>query len=144
MSKEDDPFDLQRFVEAQAPVLAAVRSELRAGRKRTHWMWFVFPQLAGLGASVMSRRYAVGSLAEAGAYLAHPALGRNLRECVGLVLASGQPVADIFGYPDADKFRSCVTLFALASPDEPLFAEALKGLCGGEPDLRTIALLRKE
>ena len=140
MPADTDPFDLQRFVDAQAPRLDAVRSELSAGRKRTHWMWFVFPQIAGLGASAMSQRYAIRSLAEARAYLAHPVLGPVLHECVGLVLAAGVPIAEVFGYPDADKFRSCLTLFLLAAPGDPVFAKALRDVCRGEPDARTIAL----
>jgi len=143
MTAKDDPFDLKRFLDAQAPVLDAVRRELDAGRKRTHWMWFVFPQFAGLGMSAMSQHYAIRSLAEARAYLAHPVLGPRLRDCVALVLAVGdRPVADIFGYPDTDKFRSCLTLFSLAAPDERLFEKALAVCFAGEPDPRTIALAR--
>ena len=143
MPAEADPFDLQRFVDAQAPVLDAVREELRFGRKRTHWMWFVFPQFAGLGASAMSMAYALGSLAEARAYLAHPVLGPRLRECVGLVLSTDRSIGEIFGHPDADKLRSCLTLFAQAAPYEPLYAHALKERFGGEPDRKTIELLRR-
>ena len=113
-----DPFDLQRFVDAQRPVIDAVRRELADGRKRTHWMWFVFPQFAGLGASPTSRRYAIGSIDEARAYLAHPVLGSRLVECVELVNGvEGRTVLEIFGSPDDMKFRSCLTLFELVSDD---------------------------
>ena len=142
MTPQDDPFDLQRFVDAQAPVLEAVKRELAAGRKRTHWMWFVFPQLTGLGVSAMAQHYAIRSLAEARAYLAHPVLGPRLRDWVALVIAVGdRPVDDIFVYPDTDKFRSCLTLFALAAPQETRFEKALDACFGGERDRRTIALL---
>lgn len=110
----DDPFDLQRFVDAQTPVYATVLRELRAGRKTAHWIWFIFPQAAGLGRSPMSERYAIGSLNEARAYLAHPVLGPRLHECVALVRAheaADVPLEDIFGELDAMKFRSCVELF---------------------------------
>jgi uncharacterized protein (DUF1810 family) len=110
----DDPFDLQRFVDAQAPVYAQVLAELKAGRKESHWMWFVFPQAAGLGRSAMSERYAIRSADEARAYLAHPILGPRLRECMALVevaLARGRTVEEIFGAVDAMKYRSCVELF---------------------------------
>ena len=111
----DDPFDLQRFVDAQAPVYARVVAELRAGRKESHWMWFVFPQAAGLGRSAMSERYAIRSADETRAYLAHPILGARLRECMALVeaaLARGRTAEEIFGAVDAMKWRSCVELFA--------------------------------
>lgn len=121
-----DPFRLQRFVDAQAPVFDEVRAELRAGRKRGHWMWFVFPQISGLGASPTADRYAVSSLAEAEAYLAHPLLGPRLRECTELVRAiEGRAVREIFGYPDDLKFRSSITLFAHATHDSTLFTEAI-------------------
>lgn len=121
-----DPYNLQRFVDAQEPIYEQARAELRAGRKRGHWMWFVFPQLAGLGASPMAQRYAISSLAEAAAYLDHSLLGRRLRECTLLVIAvEGRPIRKIFGYPDDLKFRSSMTLFARAAPDSRLFAEAI-------------------
>ena len=139
--EQQDPFDLQRFVTAQAPVLDAVLAELRAGRKRSHWMWFVFPQLRGLGTSSMAHRYGIASLAEARAYLAHPLLGPRLRECCELVLhVQGRTAHDIFGSPDDLKFRSCITLFGLAAPGEPLFAQLLDKQYGGMPDPRTVAL----
>ena len=120
------PFDLDRFVLAQEPVIAQVRAELKAGRKATHWMWFVFPQLAGLGFSHRAQLYAIASLDEAKAYLAHPVLGRRLVECTDLVNAvEGLSAHDIFGSPDDLKFHSSMTLFSLADPDEPAFGTAL-------------------
>ena len=133
--------DLQRFVDAQQGVIDAVRDELRAGRKRSHWMWFVFPQLQGLGSSAMARHYGIASLEEARAYLAHPVLGPRLRECCELVLAVPEGSAhDILGSPDDLKFRSCLTLFALAAPQEAVFRDALQRFYGGERDARTEAL----
>ena len=111
----DDPYNLARFVAAQAEVYARVRAELGAGEKRSHWMWFIFPQLAGLGRSATARLYAISSLAEARAYLAHPLLGARLRECTRLVNeVTGRSAAQIFGFPDELKFHSCMTLFAHA------------------------------
>jgi uncharacterized protein (DUF1810 family) len=134
----DDPFDLQRFVAAQAPVYAQVAAELAAGRKRSHWMWFVFPQLKGLGRSAMAQHYGIASPAEARAYWAHPLLGPRLAQCIGLVLAiDGRSVHEIFGSPDDLKFRSCMTLFAQAT-GEPLFTRALEKYFGGEADPRTV------
>lgn len=136
----DDPYDLQRFVDAQEPVLARVLAELRAGRKQSHWMWFVFPQVSGLGGSAMAVRYAISSLAEAAAYAAHPLLGPRLRECARLVAqVEGSGVEEIFGYPDDLKFRSSMTLFARAAPGEPLFAQCLQKYFEGEPDPATLA-----
>lgn len=136
-----DPFELERFVAAQAPVIDDVRRELRAGRKRSHWMWFVFPQLRGLGTSAMAQHYGIASLAEARAYLAHPVLGERLRECCQLMLAVPDRSAhEILGSPDDLKFRSCVTLFGLAAPGEALFRRCLDRFHGGEPDPRTLAL----
>lgn len=138
-----DPFRLARFVEAQAPVMAQVRAELGSGRKRSHWMWFVFPQLRGLGASATAQRYGIGSLAEAEAYLAHPLLGRRLVECTELVDAiEGRSIHDIFGAPDDLKFRSSMTLFASARPATAAFSAALEKHFGGVPDPRTAELLR--
>ncbi len=138
----DDPFDLQRFVRAQDPVYPRVLDELRRGRKTTHWMWYVFPQLAGLGHSPMAVRYAIGSRAEAAAYLGHPILGARLRECTALVLAAeGRTIADIFGPPDDLKFRSCMTLFAEVAGDKQLFRDALQKYFAGAPDRRTLDLL---
>ena len=137
-----DPFDLHRFVEAQEPVWNAVRGELRHGRKRTHWMWFVFPQLAGLGHSAMARRYAIGSLAEARAYLAHPVLGPRLLETTGLVNAvPGRSAQEILGSPDDLKFHSCVTLFARAAPEPAVFQAALAKYFAGQADAQTLSRL---
>jgi uncharacterized protein (DUF1810 family) len=137
-----DPFDLQRFIEAQAPVYAQVCAELRAGRKTSHWMWFVFPQLAGLGHSTMAARYAISSRDEARAYLAHPVLGPRLRACTGLVLeAEGLSAYDIFGRPDELKFQSSMTLFAAVANDPEIFATALTKYFGGRRDARTLELL---
>ena len=137
-----DRFDLQRFVDAQAPVYPQVLAELRVGRKASHWMWFVFPQLAGLGTSAMARRYAISSLDEASAYLAHPVLGTRLRECSELVLQAALPdIHRIFGSPDDLKFRSCMTLFQRAAPQEPVFGACVARYFGGQPDARTLALL---
>jgi uncharacterized protein (DUF1810 family) len=128
MTPQDDPFNLRRFVEAQDKAMDAVRRELRAGRKSSHWMWFVFPQIAGLGFSPTADFYAIHSLAEARAFLAHPVLGARLRECAELVNACGSgDLMRIFGDPDRLKFRSCMTLFAAVAPSEPVFALALHG-----------------
>jgi uncharacterized protein (DUF1810 family) len=137
----DDPYHLDRFVTAQEPVIATVVDELRAGHKRSHWMWFVFPQLRGLGTSSMAQLFGIGSLAEAQAYLAHPVLGARLRECCTLILQVPQRSArEILGSPDDLKFRSCLTLFWLAEPQEPLFRACLDRFYRGEPDPRTLAL----
>jgi uncharacterized protein (DUF1810 family) len=131
----DDPYDLDRFVEAQEPVIAAALAELRRGRKESHWMWFVFPQIAGLGRSPTAKLYAIRSLAEARAYLAHPVLGARLREGVALLLGiEGRGATAILGPVDAAKLRSCLTLFAAADPDEALFPAALAKYFGGQPD----------
>ncbi len=137
-----DAYDLGRFVAAQEGVYPQALAELRAGEKRSHWMWFIFPQIAGLGSSPMAQRYALGSLAEARAYLAHPTLGARLRACTTAVNAvSGRSAHAIFGSPDDVKFRSSLTLFSAAAPDEPLFAEALARYFSAEPDPRTLAKL---
>jgi uncharacterized protein (DUF1810 family) len=141
-----DEYDLDRFVTAQGPVLAQARQELAAGRKRSHWMWFVFPQLAGLGHSAMARQYAISSLAEARAYLEHPVLGPRLIELTRLVnqvngQVNGQSIHDIFGSPDDLKFHSSMTLFAQTRPDEPLFREALDKYFGGVMDKSTLEKL---
>src|SRR5574337_737403 len=133
---------LERFVEAQDPIYAEVLDELRRGRKVSHWMWFVFPQLRGLGHSPMAQAYAIDSLPEARAYLAQPTLGSRLRECAGLVLTAEAPSAEsIFGSIDALKLRSSMTLFARAEPDEPLFGSVLDRYFDGRPDPLTEALL---
>jgi uncharacterized protein (DUF1810 family) len=137
-----DRFDLDRFVRAQEPIIAQVRAELKAGRKTTHWMWFVFPQLAGLGFSHRAQFYGIASLEEAKAYLAHPMLGPRLAECTRLVNAvEGMSAHDIFGSPDNMKFHSSMTLFALAGPDEPAFGAALEKYFEGRKDGRTLELL---
>ncbi|MGH9008024.1 MAG: DUF1810 domain-containing protein [Acidimicrobiales bacterium] len=136
-------FGLERFVEAQDHgTYARAVAELRGGRKRTHWMWFVFPQIAGLGSSAMARRFAISGLAEARAYLAHPVLGPRLRECVSVVAQLGvdDPVA-VLGPVDALKLRSSMTLFQAAAPEEPVFASVLDRLYGAEPDPATLARL---
>ena len=138
-----DPYDLQRFVDAQAPVYAAVLAELRAAHKRSHWMWFIFPQLSGLGRSSMAQRYAIASLAEARAYLAHPLLGARLRACAALVeRAQGRSAHAIFGDPDDLKLHSSLTLFAEAAPGEAVFGACLVRYFGGRPDPATLALLK--
>jgi uncharacterized protein (DUF1810 family) len=138
----NDPYDLQRFVDAQDQdaVFEKVRAELRAGHKRSHWMWFVFPQISGLGGSPMAARYAISSPAEAAAYLDHPVLGSRLRECTRLATAIEDRTArEIFGYPDDLKFRSSMTLFAHATPDNNVFIEAVDKYFGGEFDPLTLS-----
>ena len=137
-----DDVDLDRFTAVQDPVYDAVRAELSAGRKRTHWMWFVFPQIHGLGTSTMARAYAIGSLREARAYLDHDVLGMRLCECTELVLRCGVRDAHrIFGSPDDLKFRSSMTLFAVASRRAPPFTTALSVFFEGGDDAQTIARL---
>jgi uncharacterized protein (DUF1810 family) len=137
-----DPYDLLRFVEAQAPLYEQVLAELGEGRKRSHWIWFIFPQLAGLGHSAMAQRFAIASLDEAKAYLAHPVLGARLRECARLVLAvQERSIHDIFGSPDDLKFRSSMTLFSRADPTEPVFQLCLLKYFAGQGDPQTPALL---
>lgn len=138
----DDPWNLQRFVDAQNPVFEQVCAELRAGRKTSHWMWFVFPQIAGLGSSPMARKYALASRQEAAAYLAHSLLGPRLRECCRLVNGVEGRCADaIFGDPDTLKFRSCLTLFAHAGADNQIFIDALRKHFSAEEDPATLARL---
>jgi uncharacterized protein (DUF1810 family) len=138
-----DPFDLRRFVDAQARIYDVALDEIANGRKRSHWMWFVFPQLRGLGRSPTAERYGIAGLAEARAYLAHPLLGARLRACVEAALEhSGQPLVDIFGSPDDLKFRSSMTLFARAAgPGERQFQTAIDHLCDGRSDPATLELL---
>lgn len=137
-----DTYDLGRFVAAQEGVYGRALAELQVGDKRSHWMWFIFPQIAGLGASPMAQRYAIGSLAEAQAYAAHPVLGARLRACTAAVNAvAGRSAHAIFGSPDDLKFRSSMTLFARAVPGEPVFADALARYFDGVPDPRTLAKL---
>ena len=137
-----DPYNLQRFLSAQAPVIEQARAELRAGCKRGHWMWFVFPQLAGLGRSDMARRFAIASLDEARAYASHEILGPRLRECAALAVAvEGRAIGEIFGSPDDLKFHSSMTLFARAAPQEPVFREALRKYFAGVEDRATVERL---
>jgi len=134
---------LAEFVAAQNPVYDRVRCELAAGRKESHWIWFIFPQVAGLGLSDMSRRFNIDSVAEARLYLKHDVLGARLRECTGLMLASsGSDISAILGYPDDLKFRSSMTLFAVAAPDEPIFEAALQKFFGGNRDELTIGMVQ--
>jgi uncharacterized protein (DUF1810 family) len=141
--------DLERFVEAQALIYEQVRQELSAGQKRSHWMWFIFPQIHGLGSSPTARRFAISGLDEAIAYLGHPVLGVRLRECTGLVFAvEGRPVSEVFDYPDDLKFHSSLTLFAeavrrssKANGDDHVFEDALGKYFGGEPDRATLLRL---
>jgi uncharacterized protein (DUF1810 family) len=135
-------FDLDRFVAAQRLVYADVQAELRDGRKTGHWIWFIFPQIAGLGRSELSRSYAIGSLEEARAYLAHPVLGARIRDCAGLLLAiTGRSATDVLGPLDAMKVRSSMTLFHRAAPDEPVFTSVLARFYDGVPDAATEALI---
>ncbi len=141
----EDPHDLQRYVDAQAPVIDQVKEELRDGRKRSHWMWYVFPQLRGLGHSAMAQAYGISGLEEARAYLDHPVLGPRLRECATLVAAvQGRDIHEIFGSPDDMKFRSCMTLFSLADPGEQGFQECLRKYFAGQPDPLTEAHLQRD
>jgi uncharacterized protein (DUF1810 family) len=137
-----DPYNLQRFVQAQESVIDQVRAELRAGRKQSHWMWFVFPQLRGLGSSSMAEKYGIASREEAEAYLAHPVLGPRLRECTELVNAVQDTSAEqVLGYPDNLKLRSSMTLFATVTSDDGVFRIALDKYFNGEPDPFTVARL---
>jgi uncharacterized protein (DUF1810 family) len=137
----DDRFDLQRFVDAQAPVFETVLAELRSGQKRSHWMWFIFPQIAGLGQSAMAQRYAISAQDEAAAYLRHDVLGARLVACSTLTLAvTGRSALEIFGAIDAAKLRSSMTLFAqVAPPGQSVFREVLEKYYGGVPDEATLA-----
>jgi len=139
-----DPFDLERFVDAQSPIYELVLAELRRGRKQSHWMWFIFPQLAGLGHSAMAQRFAIASTEEARAYLAHGLLGPRLRECTALVNAvEGRTITEILGSPDDLKFCSSMTLFAAVS-DETEFSSAIAKYYGGTRDRRTLDLLQSQ
>jgi uncharacterized protein (DUF1810 family) len=138
----NDQYHLQRFVDAQQPVFENVCAELRAGHKRSHWMWFVFPQIKGLGHSALARKFAISSLEEAKAYLEHPVLGPRLRECSRLVATvDGRLIDEIFGYPDDMKFCSSMTLFAQATSDNQVFNDCLRKYFGGEPDPSTLSQL---
>jgi uncharacterized protein (DUF1810 family) len=138
----DDPFNLKRFVEAQSAEYEDALAELRAGQKRSHWIWFIFPQMKGLGRSSASEYYGIASLAEAEAYLRHPLLGPRLAECTAAVnRIAGRSIDEIFGFPDNLKFLSSMTLFARAAEDNRIFQTALDRYFNGEPDSKTIALL---
>ena len=141
----NDPFDLQRFIDAQAPVYERALAELRAGTKRTHWMWFVFPQLRGLGSSLMAHRFGISSLEEARAYLAHDILGSRMHTSVEAALAHADrsSLHTVFGSPDDMKFISSMTLFELAGRTTDPFAQALAAFSNGRRDERTIALLNR-
>jgi uncharacterized protein (DUF1810 family) len=139
-----DPFDLQRFVDAQRADYDRALREIRNGRKQSHWMWYVFPQFAGLGMSPTSQRYAIGSLAEASAYLAHPVLGPRLLECADVVLAlRDRSALEVFGAPDDMKLRSSATLFAAVSPAGSAFHRIVEQYFGGDLDDRTRALIAR-
>jgi uncharacterized protein (DUF1810 family) len=141
-SIQSDRFHLERFVRAQEGVIDRVVAELMAGRKRTHWMWFIFPQIAGLGSSEMSQFFAISGREEARAYLRHPLLGPRLRHCTELVnQTSARTISDIFGYPDDLKFGSSITLFATVAPEDAVFRTALDKYFGGKPDAATLARL---
>jgi len=140
----NDPYNLQRFLEAQQEDYEDVCAELRAGRKRTHWMWYIFPQIKGLGRSATADWFAISSLDEAQAYLLHPVLGPRLRECTELVnRVDGRSLPEIFGSPDDLKFRSCMTLFAHATAENHEFLNALRKYSAGEFDSATLGLLKK-
>jgi uncharacterized protein (DUF1810 family) len=137
-----DPYNLERFVAAQDPVFERVRKELSQGRKRSHWMWFVFPQIHGLGRSGMAQRYAIRSREEAGAYLAHPVLGPRLRECAALLMQTdGRSIEEIMGFPDDLKLRSSMTLFARITDDNQIFLDVLTRYFGSQLDMETIRRL---
>lgn len=141
-ARKGDPYDLERFVQAQAPVYADVLAELRRGHKASHWMWFVFPQITGLGGSPMAVRYAISSINEARSYLDHPILGKRLRECCEILLGhAGRTAEEIFGYPDVLKLRSSLTLFLRAADDPGQFEAMLAKYFDGVPDRRTLALI---
>lgn len=140
----NDPYHLDRFVHAQEYSYDQALAELRGGRKRSHWMWFIFPQLKGLGASPTASHYAIGSVGEAEAYLQHPVLGPRLLECAAAVLAlEGKSASEVFGYPDDVKLRSCATLFARVSPPGSVFDQLLGKYFGGRPDEKTLQLLNR-
>lgn len=141
----NDAYNLNRFLTAHAPTYDSVLTELRAGRKFSHWIWFIFPQITGLGHSDMAQQFAIASLDEAKAYLEHPVLGQRLRECTQLVLnVEGRSADEIFGHPDYLKFRSCMTLFMAATTDNTLFKSALLKYFDGQPDQVTLDILAQQ
>ncbi len=140
-----DDYNLQRFITGQEPIYHTVLAELRAGRKSSHWIWFIFPQIAGLGHSAMAQQFAITSINEAKAYLQHAILGPRLRECTQLVLnVEGRSTEEIFGYLDHLKFRSCMTLFLTAATDNTLFTSVLLKYFDGQPDQKTLDLLTQQ
>jgi uncharacterized protein (DUF1810 family) len=145
MTDANDPHDLNRFVQAQEGVYERALAEIKSGRKRSHWMWYIFPQFDGLGFSPTAQLYAIKSVAEAEAYLSHPVLGPRLKECAEAVLSTqGRTAHEVFGSPDDMKLRSCATLFARVSPPGSVFARLLDKYYQGEPDDKTLALLQRE
>jgi len=144
MTNANDTFDLSRFISAQENSYASALAELRSGRKRTHWMWYIFPQIDGLGHSATSKHYAIKSLAEARQYLNHPVLGQRLLECAETVFTvDNRSVSEIFGYPDDLKFKSSMTLFASVTTPDSVFARILDKYFNGERDVLTLQLLDK-
>ncbi len=140
-----DVYNLHRFLTAQAPTYHTVLAELRTGKKSSHWIWFIFPQIAGLGHSSMAQQFAIASLDEAKAYFQHPVLGQRLRECTQLVLdVNGRSAQEILGYPDNLKFRSCMTLFSAVTTDNNLFKNALLKYFDGKPDQLTLDILAQQ
>lgn len=140
----DDPHDLNRFINAQEGVYERALAELKSGQKRSHWMWFIFPQVEGLGQSPTSQYFAIKSVAEARAYLAHPLLGARLRECAEAVLAlKGRPASEVFGFPDDLKFRSCMTLFAEIAGADSIFAYVLQKVFNDQRDRQTLEFLTR-
>ncbi len=140
----DDPYDLKRFLSAQEGVYERALAELKSGEKRTHWMWYIFPQIDGLGYSPTARRYSIRSMEEARQYLVHPVLGKRLLECTETVIAlRGGSVSEIFGYPDDLKFKSAMTLFEKIAGPGSVFSSALEKYCRGERDAATLKLLEK-
>lgn len=140
----DDPYDLNRFLSAQEGVYERALAELEGGQKRTHWMWYIFPQIDGLGSSPTAKRYSIKSIEEARQYLNHPVLGKRLLECTEAVVAlKGESLSEIFGYPDDLKFKSSMTLFEKITGSGSLFSSALERYCHGERDAATLRLLEK-
>ena len=144
-SRTDDPFELDRFVAAQEAIYSQALDEIQRGQKRSHWMWFILPQIAGLGSSAMAQRYAIQNIAEAAAYLKHPILGPRLIACAEAAVAvEGRSAHDIFGSPDDMKLRSCATLFAAVPGADPVFWALLDRFFGGERDPETLRILNDE
>ncbi len=141
---QDDPYDLQRFISAQEGVYERALAELQSGKKRSHWMWFIFPQVEGLGQSPTSKYYAITSAAEAREYLAHPLLGTRLHECAEAVLIlEGRSASEVFGFPDDLKFRSCMTLFAEIAGADSVFARVLRQVFDDQRDRQTLEFLSR-